>query len=130
MTDLARLVRRIPNADFRNGREERMNRAYRGLVQTDMMLWAAIVRKYAAAREDFDPPPTEPPPILMPALPAPTRPVEHVTCAGLLTVHELTTVCSENAVCRWTVRPVEHARAVLHREVECELCPSGPDWAD
>ena len=131
LTDLAHLVRRIPCSDFGDGREGRMNRGYFGLVQTDMLLWAAVVRKYEAAPQDFDPLPTEPPPPSpLPELPAPTRPVEHVTCAGLLTVHELTTVCAEDATCQWRVRPVEHSWAVLHRGVDCDLCPYGPDWAD
>jgi hypothetical protein len=107
-----------------------MNRAYSGLVQTDMLLWAAVLRKYDTSPEDFDPP-SDPPPVLRPGLPPLARPIEHLTCGGLLMVHELRTVCSEEAVsvCRWTQRPVEHSYAVLDREANCELCPYGSNWA-
>jgi hypothetical protein len=73
MADLAGVVRRIPGSDFSNGREQRMNRAYFRLVQTDMLLWAAVVRKYDTSPEDFDPP-GDPPAVLRPDLPPPARP--------------------------------------------------------
>jgi hypothetical protein len=132
MTDLAQLVRHIPGADFSNGREERMNHAYRGLVLTDELLWAAIVRKYADAPGDFDSPPTEAPAGFRTS-PTPSggwKRIEFPHCDGLLTVHELTITCSNEEACRFKTRVVRHQRSVIHRATNCDHCPYGPRWAD
>jgi hypothetical protein len=53
-----------------------------------------------------------------------------MSCSGTVIVHELDKTCTLGAECaRLSEGFIEHEQATLHRSSECELCPSGRDWA-
>ena len=127
LSDQADLTRRLADADFSNGREQRRNRAFYGL---ELALHRAFERRYEAAPEDFDPP--LPASSGSPTQPDGTQPSARSpkSCSGTVIVHELDNPCTLGAGCaRLSEGLIEHERAALHRSSECELCPSGRDWA-
>ncbi|MEO3819551.1 hypothetical protein [Plantactinospora sp. B24E8] len=128
LTDLAELTRRLTDADFDDGRERRLNHAFFGLENG---LERAFHRRYAAAPDDFEPPPLRASPAASsPQVPpGPTGRASKV-CSGTVVVHELNDECTRGVVCaRRQAHHVPHEEAVLHRGIGCALCPSGPDWA-
>ena len=123
LPELADLTRRLLDGDSDGGRERRRNRAFYGL---EIALHRAFERRYEAAPGDFDHPPAAS------GCSGGTQPSTHgpTSCLGTVTVHELDNTCTLGAECaRLSQHIIQHERAVLHRSSECELCPSGHDWA-
>ena len=117
--DLADLTRRLATVEFDDDcNETGWNRAFWGLEQA---LDGAFERRYRESPRDFDPVPPDQP-VIERAL---------TICPGELIVHERQTTCTEGDGCpRRPKRYVLHDRSRLHRDADCELCSSGPTWAD
>lgn len=127
LADLAGLTRSLIGADWsRAGLEERLNGAFYGL---ECALEGAFERRYAESPQDFSP-----------VMPDGTRRAHgswrpgasrgRRVCLGELIVHERAVLCTEGDACAEPPRGALHSRSRLHADASCELCPSGPDWAD
>jgi hypothetical protein len=127
LSELAHLTRRLVDADFSNGREQRRNRAFYGL---EIGLQPAFERRSETAPEDFDPPLRTSPSLLTPLGPGTTVSSGTDHRSGTVIVHELGNRCTlDVARARLSEGFVQHERATLHDSVECEVRPSGRDWA-
>ena len=121
LPDLAEMFRRL--AEVSPEDEARGWPSYHAFGGLEMALEGAFERKYAESPEDFEPIAVDGVERRHGSWPDGDR-----TCMGDLLVHQRVVECSRGDRCPGLRPGMTHSRSRLHKDADCDLCPSGPAW--